>query len=133
MDLRHTLQRCISAIAAAVLLATSLFVPAQAAMIGTETLVRAEQNAGQRAQLQAFLAREDVRGQLEQWGVDPAEAQSRVDQLTDAEVAELAARMDEMPAGGADILGALVFVFVLLLITDILGFTDVFPFTRSVQ
>jgi hypothetical protein len=53
--------------------------------------------------------------------------------LTDAEAAQLADQIDQAPAGASDILGVLVFIFVLLLVTDILGLTKVFPFTRSVR
>jgi len=56
---------------------------------------------------------------------------SRVGALTDREAAEIAARIDEMPAGG--ILELILLVFVILLITDILGFTKIFPFTRPVR
>ena len=52
--------------------------------------------------------------------------------LSDDEVAQLAARMDSLPAGG-EIIGALVLIFIILLITDILGFTKVFPFTKPIR
>ncbi|MCY1310880.1 hypothetical protein D9M70_611210 [compost metagenome] len=52
--------------------------------------------------------------------------------MSDAEVAQLADRVDQAPAGG-DVLGVLFAVFVILLVTDILGFTQVFPFTRPIQ
>ena len=71
--------------------------------------------------------------QLTRLGVDAASAQARVDALTDAEVAQLDHQIEQLPAGGSSVLGALVFIFVLLLITDILGFTKVFPFTRSMR
>ena len=45
----------------------------------------------------------------------------------------LAARIDQLPAGGDSVLGVLLVVFVILLITDILGFTRIFPFTRSMR
>jgi hypothetical protein len=44
-------------------------------------------------------------------------------------VQTLAANMDQLPAGG-DGLGLLVFLFIVLLITDILGFTNIFPFVK---
>ncbi|MBI2960391.1 MAG: PA2779 family protein [Betaproteobacteria bacterium] len=86
----------------------------------------------QRAGVAAFLERSEVRAQLERYGVDPAQARSRVEALGDDEIAAIAGRIDALPAGG-DILGAVVFVFVLLLVTDILGFTRVFPFTRPAR
>ena len=84
----------------------------------------------------SFLAREDVREQMQDLGVDPAEAEARVAAMSDAEVQELAGKLDNAKAGegplGA-IVGAAVFVFVVLLITDILCFTDVFPFTKCAR
>lgn len=94
---------------------------------------RAAASSEERARVQAFLSREDVAQQLTRLGVDAASAQARVDALTDAEVAQLDHQIEQLPAGGSSVLGALVFIFVLLLITDILGFTKVFPFTRSMR
>jgi hypothetical protein len=79
------------------------------------------------------LQRADVVAGLRERGVDPAQAQARVDALSDAEVIAVAERIDSAPAGASDVLGVIVFIFVLLLITDILGFTKIFPFTRSVR
>jgi hypothetical protein len=66
-------------------------------------------------------------------GVSIDAARERVAALTDAEAAQLAAQIDQAPAGADGVLGTIVFIFVLLLITDILGLTKVFPFTRSVR
>lgn len=88
--------------------------------------------ATQRAELESFLARGDVQAQLTSMGVNPVDAQTRVASLSDDEVLKLHGKMKELPAGG-DILGVLVFIFVLLLVTDILGLTKVFPFTRSIR
>ena len=70
---------------------------------------------------------------LQARGVDPAAARARVAALGDAEAAYLAQQIDLAPAGGDSLLGVLVFIFVLLLVTDILGLTKVFPFTKSVR
>jgi hypothetical protein len=70
-----------------------------------------------------------VKAQLVARGVDPAQVQARLESLTDEEVQTLAANMDQLPAGG-DALGLLVFLFIVLLITDILGFTNIFPFVK---
>jgi len=83
--------------------------------------------------LRALLVRDDVRAELLARGVAPADVGARVDALTDAEARELANRISEMPAGGEDILGVLLVVFIILLVTDILCLTKVFPFTRCVQ
>jgi hypothetical protein len=65
-------------------------------------------------------------------GVDADAARARVDALTDDEATDLAARIDQLPAGG-DILGVIFVIFIVLLVTDILGLTKVFPFTRSMR
>jgi len=113
------------------LLVLSMHMPAaQAALIGTDAVVRAEQSQHDRARLEQLLNREDVKQRLLAQGVDAADVKARVDALSDSEVQTLAQRIDQLPAGG-DGLGIIVFIFVLLLITDILGFTDVFPFVKK--
>lgn len=103
----------------------SCYLPAaNAAIVGTEPLLEAETS---RTKVETFLAREDVQQQLVKQGIDPQQALSRVTRLTDAEVVALAEKIDTLPAGG-DIVGAAVFIFLVLLVTDLLGLTDVFPF-----
>jgi hypothetical protein len=65
-------------------------------------------------------------------GVSSQAALERVAAMSDSEVAQLAGRIDQAPAGG-DVLGILFTVFIVLLVTDIMGLTKVFPFTRSVR
>ncbi|HWM42643.1 MAG TPA: PA2779 family protein, partial [Burkholderiales bacterium] len=87
----------------------------------------------ERERIATLLERADVQAQLEAYGVSPGEVKARVAALTDAEAAELAARLDELPAGGVSILGAILIVFLVLLLTDILGYTKVFPFTKPMK
>lgn len=103
---------------------------AEAGIVGTDTAVQTIEHEQAKAKVETFLARDDVRKQLVAQGVDPAEAQARIDSLTPAETRQLAGEIDELPAGGNDLVGALLFIFVLLLITDLLGLTNVFPWTR---
>lgn len=84
----------------------------------------------QRDQVQDFLARADVQRQLVALGVDPAAADARVARMSDAEAAALAERIQALPAG-AGAIEALALLFVVLIITDILGITDVFTFVRK--
>lgn len=102
-----------------------------AALVGTAELAPAPASA-ERDRVRGFLQREDVRALLQQQGLDANAALNRVDAMTDAEVQTLASRLDTLPAGG-DVLGILFATFVILLVTDILGFTKVFPFTRPVR
>jgi hypothetical protein len=103
--------------------------PAHAGMVATDSVVA----SADRDRIAGFLDREDVRLQLQAQGVSPADVKARVAALTDEEAAQLAQRIDALPAGGADILGVILIVFLVLLLTDILGFTKIFPFTRPVR
>jgi len=138
MQLHSALTRSLCASLAAVMLAVTTVIPiARAGMIGTQQVVAAQGAAEDRARLDAALQRDDVRAQLKAFGVDPADARDRVASLSDAEVRLLAERAGELPAGSGAlgaVIGATVFVFIVLLVTDILGYTDVFPFvTKTVN
>ena len=112
-------------IAAVLVVCIALPLPSQAAMLGIDS--------SQRDRVNRLLERADVQSSLVAHGVSPAEVKARVGAMTDDEVAQLAARIDQLPAGGEGIIGALLIVFIVLLITDILGFTKVFPFTKPVK
>ncbi len=113
-------------------LALNLHLPAaHAALVGTETVVHAAQAQQERSRIHEALNRDEVKAKLASLGVDPAQVQARVDALTDEEASRLAKQMDEMPAGGDSLIGALVLIFLVLLITDLLGLTDVFSFTKK--
>jgi hypothetical protein len=75
--------------------------------------------------VRSVMAREDVRNTLIGMGVDPVEAEMRMDALTDAELVMLSQQMDELPAGG-DILGLFGAVLLVLIILELLGVTNVF-------
>ena len=108
--------------------------PIHAAMISTDQVVTSTQTVQNRERVRVFLQREDVRQLLRNQGVDANEALSRVNAMTNDEVNLVAGKIDQLPAGGDwGIIGALIFVFIVLLITDILGLTKVFPFTRPVR
>ena len=98
-----------------------------AAMVGTEAILENDDVAGARDQLRSFLDRQDVQSVLTSRGIDPAEAKARVDSLSDAEVMQIAEKIDELPAGG-DFWGTFFFVviiiFLTLLVLEIMGYTD---------
>ena len=108
--------------------AASLPAPALAGIVGTEAALA----GAQQERLAQLMDRADVQARLQALGVDPADARVRVAALSDEEAARLAAQIDELPAGG-DVVGAALIVFLVLLFTDVMGYTKVFPFTRSVQ
>ena len=122
-------------IAALLIASTTLMglpLTAHAGIVSTDTTLTATVTDGNRDRVNTFFARSDVRQAMEARGVDSADALVRVQSMSDAEVAQVAGRIDQAPAGG-DILGVLFTVFIVLLVTDILGLTKVFPFTRSVR
>ena len=106
--------------------------PARAEPVSTYSVTATNQTESARQKLEHYLEREDVRAGLEQNGVTPAAAKAHVDALSDKEVAAIARKIHPLPAG-SEFIGALMFVFVLLLLTDVLGFTKVYSFTRSVK
>ncbi len=117
-----------------VLFVSGLLTPLQAAHAGiieTDALLTDVQRTLDRSHLKLLLAREDVAGQLQDFGVDADDALMRVDRMTDQEVASLNQQLGELPAGGG-IIGAAVIVFIVLVITDVIGATDIFPFVRPV-
>jgi hypothetical protein len=108
---------------------------ALAAMIGTETVLDAARGDEGRQYLRAVLARKDVQKLFTDQGIDPEEAKARVDALSDGEVVRLAERIEQLPSGG-DALGIIIgaaIVFGILVITDIMGLTDIFPWVKSRQ
>ena len=127
--MKNTKNRFIAGLLVASLLAGALPLQSFAAVISTDVAVA----AGARDRLALTLSRSEVQRRLEAYGVDPAQVQARVSALTDEEAVQLAGHLDTLPAAGEGFIGALVFVFLLLLITDIFGLTKVFPFTRPVK
>lgn len=109
---------------------------AHAGMIATDAVAAQATQAeaqSRRATVLATLNRADVAQALAAKGVDMDAARARIASLSDAEVVALADQLDHAPAGASDVLGVIVFIFLVLLVTDILGFTKVFPFTRSIR
>lgn len=110
-----------------------------ACVVGTEKVARTEAAAPGRLldsdALRGMLERDDVRTQLQEYGVAARVARERVDALTDQEVAKLAGQVGVLPAGadGGSSIGVIFVVFIILLVTDILGLTKILPFTRSLR
>jgi len=109
------------------LVAVCFTATSQAAMIGTP---------GERDTLLRLLDRAEVQSQLQAHGVSLEQAKARVAALSDAEAAQLIAQIESLPAGGDGVgvvVTALLIVFLVLLLTDILGLTKVFPFTKPIK
>ena len=104
-----------------------------AAIIATDVTIDSNRAQKSRDDIKNFIARENVKNHLIAQGLDPAEVKSRIDSLTDSEAIALADKIEQLPSGGSAIgviVGAALIVFLVLLITDILGYTDIFPFVK---
>jgi hypothetical protein len=129
------LVRCLAAPLAAIFFLTSSGLgTAHAGLVTTEDAVERAGIDADRAHLLGLIEREDIRQELIGHGVDPDEAARRIAALSDAELSGVMQKVDEMPAGQSAlgiIVGAALIVFIVLLITDIAGFTDVFGFVNK--
>ncbi|WP_373035596.1 PA2779 family protein [Sulfurimonas sp.] len=100
------------------------------AVLGQSTMVSSKEKLVQ------IISREDVAKRFQELGVDSKAIEARVASMTDEEASTIAHQIDTLPAGadaGASILGAIVLIFIVLLITDILGVTKVFNFTKPIN
>jgi len=105
---------------------------ANAEMIGTEAVLTIAPEQA-RAEVVALIGRADVSAELARLGVQPAEAIARVNALSDAEVMAVHGKIQEVPAGESFVgvvVAVLLVTILVLLITDLLGFTDVFSFVN---
>ena len=110
------------------------FQPLLAAMVPTEAIIDSNNGEEARDYLKSLIFRDDIRKSLISHGIDPNEAKARVDSLSDSEAIAVADRIEKLPAGGGGIgviVGAALIIFLVLLLTDILGYTDVFPFVKA--
>ena len=105
-----------------------------AALVGTETVIKTARGHEAREQVKQILDRQEIQKALSAQGISAQEAKARVDALSDAEAVRLVEKLDQLPAGGDGlgvVIGAALVVFIVLLITDILGYTDVFTFVKK--
>lgn len=134
----HSLRLKRKSIAVLVIIALSTFTiisaPAQAVMVNTAEILKRNQHNFACERINMFLDRSEVQKHLVAWGVNPDEAKARLDCLSDREIERISAQIDQLPAGSGalgTVVGAALIIFIVLLITDILGFTDVFTFVKS--
>jgi hypothetical protein len=108
--------------------------PVHATMVGTDVVLQAADVNAARQTVKSFLDRQEVIERLQAWGVEPAEAQARIDAMTAEEVTLLAGEIDQLPAGGDAfglIIGVALIAFIVLLVLDIMGVTDIFTFIKK--
>ena len=126
-----SIQKCISILLSITLMSMS-FTSAQAAMISNDLVINQLQHRSARTELLQTINRADVKEQLLNMGVKAEDIESRVKLMTHEEIAQLNQQIDELPAGG-DVLGVILIVFIVFVITDVIGATDIFPFIKPVN
>ena len=109
-----------------------LISPVQAAMISNDTLIPQAVHDLNVERVISLLEKTEIQEKLINMGVDPIAAKKRVNQLSDQELSVLLEEIDNLPAGG-DAGGLLLTLFIVLVITDMLGATDVFPFVKNIN
>jgi hypothetical protein len=134
--IRRTGAACVPVLILALSLASPLGGVARAELVpSSNALAAPDAGAQARAHVAAWIARADVAEQLERMGLPPGEAAQRVAALSDAEAQALSERIDSLPAGAGwgFVLVVIVVVFAILIITDAVGLTDIFPWVRNVR
>jgi len=126
-----SIQKYISILLSITLMSLS-FTSTQAAMISNDMIINHAQHSSAKAELIQTINRSDVKQQLLNMGVKPADIESRINLMTHEEIAQLNQQIDELPAGGS-ILGVLLIIFIVFVITDVIGATDIFPFIKPVN
>lgn len=104
----------------------------QAAIVSNDQVILKTQQVEDKAVLLQTVQREDVQQQLSSMGVSAADVESRINQMTHEEIAQLNLHMAELPAGEG-VLGTIVLIFLIFVITDVIGATDIFPFVHPVN
>ncbi len=88
-----------------------------------------------RQSLQALVDQTEVQQQLQAYGLNPEQVKERIGQMTAEELETLNQHIEELPAGeyAGQVIGLAFALFVIFLITDIIGATNVFPFVQSLN
>ena len=127
----HFLRRPTAALLS-ILLALMPMLPAQAAMIGNEQIVNQSLSVQTRDSLRQLFEQDTARQQLQAWGVNHDQINTRIYSLTDAELTRINQQVGDLNAGG-NVLGILLVIFIVFVITDVIGATDIFPFIHPVN
>ena len=104
----------------------------QAAIVSNNQLIHKINQANDKAALLQTINRADVQAQLISMGVSSADLETRVNQMTQQEIAQLNQNMAELHAGSG-VLGVVVLIFIVFVVTDVIGATDIFPFIHPVN
>ncbi len=105
---------------------------AHAGVIGTQAAAASAERAARVGAVQSVIMSRQVSDQLVALGVDPVLAAERVSSLTDEELVQLSANMQQMPAG-AGVVELVGVVFIVLLILELTGVIDIFKKPSSIN
>lgn len=122
----RVLRKLLVSLTTATFLVASVQAPVFADVVSTQEIAQATINAGQRAEVNQFMARNDVADKLMALGVSRTDVSQRINQLTDAEIAQMHAQIETMPAGEGAI-GLVIGLLVIFMLLDMAGVTDIFP------
>lgn len=115
------------------LLALSPAISAQAAMLDNASLLAEDPVEQTRDSLQQLLERNEARQQLQALGVSPEWALERARTLSAGELARINQGIGQLETGSDSVLGVLLVIFIVFVITDVIGATDIFPFIHPVK
>jgi len=111
---------------------TSLSAHVSAAMVSTESKIELTQQSLQRDQLLQLVQQQEARAALERFGVAPEHVEKRIASMTADELAQFNHQLESLPAGGNGIIGVVLFIFVMLVVLDLLGATNIFPVIKPI-
>ena len=103
---------------------------ASAAVFSSEQVIANQQFNFNKQQVLSYVDSAEVQNKLIELGVSPADAKQRIANMTAEELSALNSQMNEMPAGGIG--GIVVTVLVVVVVTDLMGLTDVYPFINPI-
>ena len=95
-----------------------------AGMIGTDSLIAAQERQGQIDRINDVLAKDNVRHQLIRFGVNPADAEARVASLSNSELLNLEISLNGLDKAGAGLVEVFGIVFIVILILELLNVTN---------
>lgn len=125
MFILRRLRKTVSLLLVTTMLSLGVSAPGYATMLGTDDIIAGDAAQQERDYVKELLQRDEIQNQLISLGVDPLDAEQRVDAMTEQEIQTLVSQLEELPAG-AGALELLGFVLIVLLITDLLNVTNVY-------
>lgn len=130
----NTTQKHLARILAALMLFVGVqSATVQAAMISTSDVIAKQTEQLNRAQVLELLNKQEAIDALTAMGIDPNTVEQRVNSMTAEELQAFNQQVADMQAGGDSLLGVVVLVFVVLIVLDLLGTTNIFPAIKPIN